>query len=207
MQGPPRHLFGCPSCSPPSPLCLPLSCLPRTRAHGRRYGARVTASHGSTTWCGPESGILNSKWIAREHGGNVLAASNVCMCLTVWWDHMVRMSHVPVGASSIAVELSRAQRIPRRRPPICVSVSCILAAYGGRASVLSTVGHGSPSADRAQLERTPSARSASARPPHAHELLSPPASPVEPMMSVAGETSPRHVSPHVETLPTMMWSQ
>ena len=59
--------------------------------------------------------------------------------------------------------------------------SCILAAYGGRAPVPSTVGHGSPSAARAQLERTPSARSASVRPPRAHKLLSP-TSPFEPVM-------------------------
>ena len=182
--------------------------------------------------------------------------------------HMVRMSHVPAGASRSTSELIQARRSPRpasgvrsrlrvvtarrcpctylsavpaRRPCACAqsrllhlhlhavpvprlhlpavgwldedktqrqdtTLAFCLAAYGGRAAVLSTVGHGSPSAARAQLERTPSARSASVRPPRAPELLSP-ASPVEPVMSLAGETSPRRVSPHVGTLPAVMRSQ
>ena len=97
---------------------------------------------------------------------------------------LFRLVFTPLLAPAPSTVRRKSQQRRYTTPAFCLAV-----AYGGRAAVLSTVGRGSLSAARAQLERTPSARSASVRPPRAHELLSP-ASPVEPMMSLAGETPP-----------------
>ena len=97
---------------------------------------------------------------------------------------LFRLVFTPLLAPAPSTARRKSQPRLYTTPSFCPAV-----AYGGRAAVLSTVGRGSRSAARAQLERTPSARSASVRPPRAHELLSP-ASPVEPMMSLAGETPP-----------------